>query len=101
MRDARENQADEPGRTFDHPDRDACRDVSRNNHKKSQERRAKAAPGRSGVRWMHIATGEWGKREILNAGSVVTVNAPAREHRTAAIVKASPVRTEPSGGPQD
>jgi hypothetical protein len=46
------------------------------------------ASGRFDVRWIHIATGEWGKRETLEGGAVVTVTAPEPGHWVAAIVKA-------------
>ena len=48
----------------------------------------KNAPGRFEVRWIDIATGEWGKRETLDGGSRVIVSAPAKGHWVAAIMKA-------------
>ena len=47
----------------------------------------KEAPGRFDVRWIHIASGEWGKRETLEGGAVVTVTAPDTGHWVAAIVR--------------
>lgn len=38
------------------------------------------APGRFDVRWIDIGTGDWGKRDTIQGGSVVTVSAPARGH---------------------
>jgi hypothetical protein len=48
----------------------------------------KNAPGRFELRWIDIATGEWGKRETLDGGGVATATAPAKGHWVAAIVKA-------------
>jgi hypothetical protein len=48
----------------------------------------KTAPGRFEVRWIDIATGEWGNRKAIQGGGVVTVSAPAKGHWVAAIVKA-------------
>jgi len=48
----------------------------------------KGAQGRFDVRWIDIATGEWGKRETLDGGGVVTLVAPAKGHWVTAIVKA-------------
>lgn len=39
------------------------------------------------LRWINIATGEWGNRESLDGGSVVTVNAPAKGHWVAVFLK--------------
>ncbi|GMV98202.1 MAG: hypothetical protein AMXMBFR83_25540 [Phycisphaerae bacterium] len=50
----------------------------------------KNAPGRFEARWIDIATGDWGRRETLDGGGIVTVNAPAKGHWVAAIVKAEP-----------
>jgi hypothetical protein len=47
------------------------------------------APGRFEVRWIDIATGEWAKRETLEGGAVRTLNAPAKGHWVAAIVRAA------------
>jgi hypothetical protein len=47
----------------------------------------KAAPGQFEVRWIDIATGEWGKREKIKGGSVATIAAPGKGHWTAAILK--------------
>jgi hypothetical protein len=47
----------------------------------------KDAPGRFEVRWIDVATGEWGRRATLEAGRVLTVSAPAKGHWAAAIVK--------------
>lgn len=38
------------------------------------------APGRFDVRWIEIATGDWGKRETLNGGGQVRLSAPGNEH---------------------
>jgi hypothetical protein len=48
----------------------------------------KDAPGPFEVRWIDIATGEWGKRESLDGGRVVPVAAPGQGHWVAAIVPA-------------
>lgn len=45
------------------------------------------APGKYELRWIDIATGEWGKKAMLTGGNVVTVTAPAKGHWAAAIVK--------------
>lgn len=45
------------------------------------------APGRFEVRWIDIATGQWGKREALEGGGVRTLSAPGKGHWAAAIVK--------------
>jgi hypothetical protein len=45
------------------------------------------ASGTFDVRWIDIATGEWGQRSTLNSGAVGTVKAPARGHWVAAITK--------------
>jgi hypothetical protein len=47
----------------------------------------KDAPGGYDVRWIDIGTGEWGKRETLQGGGVLTVTAPAQGHWVAALVK--------------
>jgi hypothetical protein len=47
----------------------------------------KDAPGRYEVRWIDIATGDWGKHESLTGGNVFTVKAPANGHWVAAITK--------------
>lgn len=47
----------------------------------------KNAPGRFDVRWIDIGTGAWGKRDTIQGGSVVTVDAPARGHWAVVIVK--------------
>lgn len=47
----------------------------------------RTAPGRFDVRWIDIGTGEWGQRETLTGGAVVTVTAPAQGHWVAAIVR--------------
>jgi len=47
----------------------------------------KNAPGRFDVRWIDIASGDWGRRETLTGGSVATVTAPAPGHWVAAIVR--------------
>lgn len=47
----------------------------------------KTASGEFVVRWIDIATGEWGKRESLHGGGVVTVSAPAKGHWVAAILQ--------------
>lgn len=59
----------------------------------------KDAPGRFEVRWIDIGTGQWGKRETFDGGSVVTVAAPAQGHWVAAIVAAAgagPLRGHPT-----
>ena len=45
------------------------------------------AAGRFEARWIEIATGEWGKRETLQGGGTVTLNAPGAGHWAAAILK--------------
>jgi hypothetical protein len=47
----------------------------------------KGASGQLDVRWIDIGTGEWGKREKIKGGSVVTIAAPGKGHWGAAIVK--------------
>lgn len=47
----------------------------------------KDAPGRFEIRWIDIATGQWGKREQLDGGGVATLTAPAEGHWAAAIVQ--------------
>jgi len=47
----------------------------------------KDAPGRFDLRWINIATGEWGARETIKGGAIVTINAPAKGHWLAALVK--------------
>jgi len=47
----------------------------------------KDAPGGYDVRWIDIGTGEWGKRETLQGGGVLTVTAPAEGHWVAVLVK--------------
>jgi hypothetical protein len=51
------------------------------------------APARFEVRWIDIATGEWGKQESIQGGSVVTVSAPSKGSWVAAIVKADSATT--------
>lgn len=50
----------------------------------------KDAPGQFDLRWIDIATGEWGGRETVNGGAVAAINAPAKGHWLAAIVKTRP-----------
>ena len=45
----------------------------------------KDAPGSFGVRWVDIATGDWGKTETIQGSAVVPINAPAKGHWAAAI----------------
>ncbi|NLX99201.1 MAG: hypothetical protein GXY83_23945 [Rhodopirellula sp.] len=45
------------------------------------------AIGSLDVRWIDIGTGDWGRRERIQGGAVVTVTAPASGHWVAAIVK--------------
>ncbi|MBP9900426.1 MAG: hypothetical protein IT579_05640 [Verrucomicrobia subdivision 3 bacterium] len=47
----------------------------------------KHAPGRFGVRWIDIGSGEWGQSERLDGGRTVTVTAPAKGQWVAAIVR--------------
>jgi hypothetical protein len=47
----------------------------------------RAAPGRFELRWINIATGEWGSSESIIGGSVVTVKAPAKGHWVASILQ--------------
>ncbi|MBP7052854.1 MAG: DUF1593 domain-containing protein [Phycisphaerae bacterium] len=47
------------------------------------------APGRFDVRWIDIATGQWAKRENVEGGAVVTLQAPRQGHWAAAIVRAA------------
>ena len=44
------------------------------------------------VRWIDIRTGEWGKHETIQGGSVVTLRAPADGHWVAAIVRPKSAR---------
>ena len=48
----------------------------------------RGAAGRFDLRWIDIATGEWGNQATIQGGAVVTVSAPARGHWVGAIVKA-------------
>lgn len=45
------------------------------------------APGRFEARWIDVASGDWGQRETIDGGSIVTLNAPAKGHWAVAIVK--------------
>lgn len=45
------------------------------------------APGNFEVRWVDIATGEWGRTETIQGGAVATISAPAKGHWAAAIQK--------------
>lgn len=45
------------------------------------------APGTYDARWIDISTGEWGKQEALQGGSVLTITAPSQGHWVAALVK--------------
>lgn len=45
------------------------------------------AEGRFELRWIDIATGEWGKQQTLDGARVAAVTAPAAGHWVAAIVK--------------
>jgi len=47
----------------------------------------KDATGKYELRWIDIATGEWGKRDTITGGKVVTVTAPAKGHWAAAVVQ--------------
>jgi len=47
----------------------------------------KNSPGPFEVRWLDIATGEWGKRDSIAGGEIVTLNAPAKGHWVVALVK--------------
>jgi hypothetical protein len=49
----------------------------------------KNAPGSFDLRWMDIATGQWGRRENVNGGAIIPVSAPAKGHWVAAIVKSN------------
>ena len=44
------------------------------------------------VRWIDIRTGEWGKHEPIQGGSVVTLRAPADGHWAAAVVRPKSAR---------
>jgi hypothetical protein len=46
-----------------------------------------AHPGTYEVKWIDIATGEWGKTERLDGGAQVPMAAPARGHWVASIVR--------------
>ncbi|HOX02699.1 MAG TPA: DUF6298 domain-containing protein [Candidatus Paceibacterota bacterium] len=54
------------------------------------------APGRFEVRWVDIASGDWGKRERLEGGRVALVTAPGRGHWVAAIVRPDAARAVPA-----
>ncbi len=54
------------------------------------------APGRFEARWIDIGTGEWGKRETLDGGRVVTLSAPAKGHWVAAILRAERIAANPA-----
>lgn len=45
------------------------------------------AKGRFEVRWIDISAGEWGKRETINGGDIVTIRAPGKGGWAAAILK--------------
>jgi hypothetical protein len=47
----------------------------------------KGAKGRFEVRWIDISAGEWGKRETINGGDIVTIRAPGKGGWAAAILK--------------
>jgi hypothetical protein len=47
----------------------------------------KNAPASFELHWIDIATGEWGKRETIRGGNVVTLNAPSKGHWAAALLK--------------
>ncbi len=49
-------------------------------------------PGRLDMRWIDIATGEWGGREAVDGGRVTPVRAPGRGHWVAVILSARPAR---------
>jgi hypothetical protein len=49
----------------------------------------KNAPGRFSIRWIDISTGQWGKQESVDGGTVVSINAPSPGHWLAAILKTS------------
>lgn len=49
----------------------------------------KTVVGTFEVRWLDIATGEWGKREQIKGGGIITLNAPGKGHWVAAMVKAT------------
>jgi hypothetical protein len=60
----------------------------------------KDAPGQFDLRWIDIATGEWGGRETVKGGAVAAINAPAKGHWLAAIVKTdTAIATGPMNGP--
>ncbi|MFZ5831226.1 MAG: DUF6298 domain-containing protein [Planctomycetota bacterium] len=48
----------------------------------------RGAPGVFQLRWIDIATGEWGKSETIRGGEVAAITAPGKGHWAAAIVKA-------------
>ncbi len=48
------------------------------------------APGRFDLRWIDIATGDWGARDSVPGGEIVTVTAPGPGHWVAALVNVSP-----------
>lgn len=50
----------------------------------------KDAPGRFDVRWIDVATGQWGRRETLDGGDIVRITAPGKDHWVAGIVKDKP-----------
>jgi hypothetical protein len=52
-----------------------------------------AAPGAFELRWIEIATGEWGPGQLLSGGAVITITAPGPGHWVAAIVRAGSERT--------
>ncbi len=47
----------------------------------------KTVVGTFEVRWLDIATGEWGKREQIKGGGIITLNAPGKGHWVAAMLK--------------
>lgn len=47
----------------------------------------RAAPGRFELRWINIATGDWGPRGELTGGDWVNLEAPGKGHWAAAVVK--------------
>jgi hypothetical protein len=47
----------------------------------------KGAKGRFDVRWIDLSAGEWGKRETINGGDIVTIRAPGKGGWAAAILK--------------
>jgi hypothetical protein len=48
----------------------------------------KDAPGRFDLRWIDLATGDWGARDTVSGGAVVTITAPGPGHWVAALVQA-------------